>query len=428
MKLYFRADMGIGNNGMPKAPAFDGFWSQDVQMPKETKVKREMVNGQQFNVADVQVYNLYPQRSGALTISPAEMEMIVQAPVGRSFFGTQYGNFRLKVQSNPLTINVKDFPSAGKPANFNGAVGQFTYSAKISAQEGKTDNALTYTVKIAGTGNLKTIELPKPEFPDGFEVFDPKVKDDVTSSTAGMSGSKQYDYLIIPRQPGDYKIPGSSFSYFDPATGKYATLSSPEVSLKITGLPSQNPNTGEASVASKEDVSALHSDIRFIKTKAVDLEKTNTPFFGSAGFVGLLTTPALLFIGLIFVRKKNEDLAADLVGAKRRRATKLAKKRLSEAEKHLSQNKKQAFYDEVSRALWGYLGDKLNIDQSQLSKENVEEKLLAKNVRPESVNKLKSLISTCEVALYAPSGAADEMKQNYNSAVALITDLEDEIK
>jgi predicted peroxiredoxin len=144
--------------------------------------------------------------------------------------------------------------------------------------------------------------------------------------------------------------------------------------------------------------------------------------------VGLLTTPFLLFIGLIFVKKNNEDLAADLIGAKRRRATKLAKKRLSAAEKHLSQNNKPAFYDEVSRALWGYLGDKLNIDQSQLSKDNVEEKLLAKNVKVESVAKLKNLISTCEVALYAPIGAGDEMKQNYEVAISLITDLEDEIK
>lgn len=428
VKLYFRADLGIGNNGMPKAPTFDGFWSQDVQMPKETKVHREAVNGQQFNVADIQVFNLYPQRAGALKITPAEMEMIVQAPVGRSFFGTQYQNFKLKVESNSITVNVKDFPTAGKPANFNGAVGQLSYSAKISAPEGKTDNALTYSVKISGTGNLKTIELPKPEFPDGFEVFDPKIKEDVTSSAAGMSGSKQYDYLIIPRQPGDYKIPASSFSYFDPTAGKYFTLSSPELSLKITGQPSQNPNSGESVATSKEDVSALHSDIRFIKTQSGDLVKSSTPFFGSAGYAGLLGAPVLLFIGLIFVKRKNEELAEDLVGAKRRRATKLAKKRLSAAEKHLSQNNKPAFYDEVSRAMWGYLGDKLNIDQSQLSKDNVEEKLLAKNVKPESVNKLKTLISTCEVALYAPSGAADEMKQNYNSAVALITDLEDEIK
>ncbi len=425
IKLYYR--FRVANCAMPKAPTFDGFWSQEVQTPADPKPKVETVNGQQYNVIEIKSFNLYPQKSGTLKISPAEFDMVVQAPVGNSFFGPRYQNFEMKTASNGISLNVKELPAAGKPNDFSGAVGQFSYSAKLSSGEGKTDNAVTYSMKISGSGNLKTIELSKPELPDGFEVFDPKVKDDVTNSAAGMSGSKQYDYLIIPRQPGDYKIPGTSFSYFDPTAGRYFTLSSPELALKITGEPSQNPNSNISASASKEDVSALHSDIRYIKTTA-EIEKRSTPFFGSAGYIGLMASPFLLFAGLIFVKRKNEDLAADIVGTKRRRATKLAKKRLSAAEKHLSQNNKQTFYDEVSRAIWGYLGDKLNIDHSQLSKDNVEEKLLAKNVRTDSIGKLKDLIGTCEQALYAPVGAGDEMKQNYNVAIALITDLEDEIK
>lgn len=427
MRLYFRQGFGIAQYAIPKAPTFDGFWSQEVQMPKDLKPHMETVNGQQFNVIDLQIYNLYPQKTGTLKVSPAEFEMIVQAPVQQGWYrGIQ--NFKLKTESNGLNLVAKELPSAGKPADFSGAVGQFTYSAKLSAAEGKTDNAITYSVKISGAGNLKTIELPKLEMPDGFEVFDPKIKEDISNTAAGMSGSKQYDYLVIPRLPGEYKVPATSFSYFDPAAGKYITLNSPEQTLKITGEPSQNLNGGIAGGTSKEDISALHSDIRYIKTKAENLEKTNKPFFGSFSFTALLTSPALLFLALIFVKKKNEDLAADIVGAKRRRATKLAKKRLSAAEKHLSKNDKTAFYDEVSRAIWGYLGDKLSIDQSQLSKDNVEEKLLAKNVKADSIATLKSIINTCELALYSPVGAGDEMKQNYNAAVTLITDLEDEIK
>jgi tetratricopeptide (TPR) repeat protein len=425
LRLYFSAGYGIANCALSMAPSFESFWSQDVQMPKGEKPRQETINGQKYNVVDIQIYNLYPQRAGTLKSSSAQLEIIVQAPVN-NFIG--YQNFRMKADCPGIAFNVKDLPTAGKPKDFAGAVGQYTYSAKLSSSEDKTDNAVTYSVIISGTGNLKTIALPKPEFPDGFEVFDPKVKDDVTNSAAGMSGSKQYDYLVIPRQPGDYKIPASSFSYFDPSAGRYISLSSPELSLKVTGEPSQNPNSGTGAVASKEDISALHSDIRYIKTKAGDLNKGNRPFFGSVAYIGLLATPFLLFIGLIFVKRRNEDLAADLVGAKRRRATKLAKKRLSAAEKHLSKNDKPAFYDEVSRAIWGYLGDKLNIDQSQLSKDNVEEKLLSKNVKTESIAKLKGLIHTCEIALYAPVGGEDEMKQDYNIAVALITDLEDEIK
>lgn len=427
LKLYFNPDFQIAQYGIPKAPSYDGFWSQEVTMPKEPQVRTETLNGKKFNVVDLQITNLYPQKGGSLKVSPFDVEMVVLAPV-RSGWGVQYGQFKLKSTTNEVGILIKDLPTAGKPADFNGAVGKFTYSAKLSVTEGKTDNALTYSIKISGAGNLKTIDLPKPELPDGFEVFDPKVKDDVTSSAAGMSGSKQYDYLIIPRQPGDYKIPASSFSYFDPSAGKYFTLSSPEMPLRVTGAPSQNPNSNSDAFASKEDVSALHSDIRFIKTRPGELERSGTPFFGSAAYTGLLASPLLLFIGLIFVKRKNEDLAADIVGAMRRRATKLAKKRLSVADKHLSKNNKTAFYDEVSRALWGYLGDKLNIDQAQLSKDNVEEKLMSRNVKTETVTKLKNLISVCEQALYAPIGGGDEMKQNYNTAVALITDLEDEIK
>lgn len=428
MRLYISQSFGVANLALPKAPTFDGFWSQEVQMPKDAKPRVETFNGQQYKVVDIQIYNLYPQRPGDLKITPAELELVVQAPVGRSFWGVQYQNMQLKTTCNGISLKVKDLPSAGKPADFSGAVGQYSYVAKLSSKDGKTDNAVTYSVKISGSGNIKMIELPKPDMPEGFEVFDPKVKEDITNSANGVSGSKQYDYLVIPRQPGDYKIPGSTFSYFDPSAGKYITLSSPEMPLKVTGEPSQNPNSGTATAASKEDVSALHSDIRFIKTHTGSLAKSNGAFFGSAGYAGLVATPLLLFVGLIFVKRKNEDLAADIVGAKRRRATRLAKKRLSAAEKHLSQNNKQAFYNEVSRAIWGYLGDKLNIDQSQLSKDNVEETLLLKNVKTDTIAKLKTLINTCEIALYAPVGAADEMKQNYNAAITLITDLEDEIK
>jgi hypothetical protein len=425
VKLYFK--MNIVQVAPTKASSFDGFWSQEVLNNKEIKKKVETLNGQQYYAAELIKYNLYPQRSGALQITPSELNMVVQAPIGRSFWGEQYANVPFKTSTNTVTINVKEVPAAGKPANYNGAVGKFNYEVHISSKEGKTDNALTYTVKISGVGNLKTIDLPKPQFPDGFETFDPKIKDDVTNTEAGMSGSIQYDYLIIPHQPGDYKIPGTSFSYFDPSAGKYMNQSSPELALSIVGAPSQNPNAGQSAMVNKEDVASLHSDIRFIKTKA-DLQKSRQPLFGSAGYVGLVSTPLLLFVGLLFVRRRTEDLAADVIGAKRRRATKLARKRLSTADRHLTKNDKQAFYDEVSRAIWGYLGDKLNIDHSQLSKDNVEEKLLAKNVKPETIAKLKSLINTCELALYSPIGAGDEMKQNYNVAIELIADLEDEIK
>ena len=435
LKIYFK--LNFGNTSITKAPTFDGFWSQEVQLPKEQKPKVENINGQQYYVLDAMQYNLYPQKAGTLPITPAELHMVVQAAVQRSgrrsvwdnfFGGQQVQNLDYKPVSNGLSIAVKEVPEAGKPKDFNGAIGKFNYEVHLSSKEGKTENALTYSVKLTGTGNLKTIELPKPQLPNEFEVFDPKTKEDIANTATGMTGTKQADYLLIPHQPGEYKLPASSFSYFDPSAGKYFSLSSPELALKVTGEPSKNQNTGTAAIVNKEDVTSLGADIRFIKTKADKLEMKPTAFFGSVGYVGLLATPLLLFTGLLFVKRRNEDLAADVLGAKKRRATKLAKKRLATAEKHLSKNNKEGFYDEVSRALWGYLSDKLSIDLSQLSKDNVEEKLLAKQVKAETITTLKGIINTCELALYAPIGAGDEMKQNYLSAIALITDLEEEIK
>ncbi|HWB62675.1 MAG TPA: BatD family protein, partial [Chitinophagales bacterium] len=264
--------------------------------------------------------------------------------------------------------------------------------------------------------------------PPAFEVYDPKEKENISNSASGLTGSKQYDYLLIPRQPGDYKIDKHSFSYFDPNAGKYITLTSPEYALKITGEPSKNLNLGGNATVSRQDVNPLGQDIRYIKTNVPRFKKQGGEFFASVGYYAFYTTPFLLFVGLIAMRRRNENLAADVVGAKRRRALKLARRRLSIADKHLKANDKKQFYDEVSRAMWGYLGDKLSIDMAMLSKDNVEEKLTAHAVKAETVTNLKNLINTCELALYAPVGEHGEMKKNYDLALNLIADLEDEIK
>ena len=334
----------------------------------------------------------------------------------------------LTLKSEGAAISVKDLPEAGKPADFAGAVGKFNFETSVSGKEGKTDDPLTYTVKISGTGNLKLIEAPTLNLPSAFEVYDPKVKENITNGPGGLTGSKQYDFLIIPRQPGDYKIDKHAFSYFDPTAAKYITINSPEYALKITGAPSKNPNANNNAGVSQQSISLIGQDVRYIKTNTPKFDKNGDEFFGSVGYLGLYTTPFLLFIGLVVFKKKNEELAADVVGAKRRRALKLAKKRLSIADKHLKANDKKLFYDEVSRAIWGYLGDRLNIDMAELSKDNVEEKLVSRSVKPETIGNLNNLISTCELALYAPIGEGGEMRKNYETALNLIADIEDEIK
>ncbi|MEO6166911.1 MAG: BatD family protein, partial [Chitinophagales bacterium] len=387
-------------------------------------------------------YNLYPQRAGTLQISPAEISTVAQITVRTQsrdpfddFFNNSFSDFFGQTKNVPLTlktgissVTVKDLPENGKPADFTGAVGKFNFETSLSAQESKTDDPVTYTIKISGNGNLNLIDAPTVQLPNGFEVYDPKVKENINNGAAGISGSKQYDYLLIPRMPGDYKIGGQAFSYFDPVEEKYVTISPPEFSLKITGEQSKNVNTGASSYVTQQDVSQLGEDIRYIKTSVPAFDKNSKPFFGSAGFIALYVFPFLAFIMLIAVRRRNENLATDITGTKRRRALKVAKKRLRYAEKNLSLSEKKKFYDEVSRAIWGYLGDKLNIDMAELSKESVDEKLFARNVKPATIARLQQLINTCEVSLYAPAADATEMKMDYTTALNLIADLEDEIR
>ena len=430
-KLYFKHGIGISVTSLDKAPASEGFWSQEVEMDPKRIAHTETVNGKQYDVYDLLKYNLYPQRSGNLKVSAAEVGVLVQVQTRArnswdAFFnggGVQRVPLKLKTEAGNITVTA--VPEKDKPADFSGAVGKFKFETSISTKEGKTDDPITYSVKVSGTGNLKLIEAPGLKLPPAFEVYDPKVKENITNGPAGLSGTKQYDYLIIPRQPGEYKIEKREFSYFDPSTGKYVTISTPEYALKITGDPSKNPNANLGSV-SKQDVVG-GQDIRYIKTTTPRFDKANT-FFGSAGYFAMYVSPALLFIGLLVFKRRNETLAADVIGTKRRRAIKLAKKRLSIADKYLKANDKKPFYDEVSRAIWGYLGDKLNIDMAELSKDNVEGKLVNKSVKPETISSLISLINTCEIALYAPIGEGGEMQKNYETALNLIADLEDEIK
>ncbi len=427
-RLYFRQNLSGFN--VTKAPAFDGFWSQEVTLDPQRRPTTETINGKQYNTVDILKYNLYPQRAGTLSIAGCEVTTVAQVQArSRNVF-----DFFGRVQQVPLTLkvastnlSVKELPENGKPEDFAGAVGTFKFETSLSDKETKTDEPITYTLKISGTGNLKFVDAPTLTFPTEFEVYDPKTKENISNAATGMSGTKQYDYLIIPRQPGEYKIESKTFSWFEPASAKYFTVNSPEFTVKVTGEPSKNVNTGVTAGVNKEDVTLVGQDIRYIKTNAPEFKKGNS-FFGSAGFVAMYSAPFLLFIGLVVAKRRNEDLAADVIGTKRRKALKLAKKRLSIAEKHLAKQDKKNFYDEVSRAIWGYLGDKLNIDMSELSKENVEEKLLAKNAKTETISRLKNLLNTCELALYSPVGEGGEMKQNYDAAMNLMADLEDEIR
>lgn len=425
-KLYYRQN--IAGFNVTKAPAFDGFWSQEVELDQNRRPKTETLNGRQYNVIEFLRYNLYPQRAGTLTVPAAEATVNLQVVVNSGnpfdiFSMRSVQPIDLNLKTNAEAVVVKEWPEADKPADFAGAVGKFKYETFLSSKEAKTDEPVTYTIKISGTGNLKFVEAPAMSFPKEFEVYDPKTKENISNSAEGMSGMKQYDYLLVPRQPGDYTLQAQSFSYFDPATAKYITIKSPEFAVKVTGEPSKAaPVAGN----DKQEVALLNQDIRYIKTTPPDF---NSNFVGStAGYVTLYSTPVLLFLGLVAFKRSNESLEADIVGSKRRKALKLARQRLSTAEKHLASGNGKNFYDEVSRSIWGYLGDKLTIDMAELNKDNVEEKLTARNAKPETIAKLKNLLHTCDMALYAPAAIQGGMKEHFDAAMNLIADLENEIK
>lgn len=430
LKLYF--SYSLGNLQLTKAMGLEGFWNQEIQIDPNQKPRIEEYNGKKYHVVDIQKYTLFPQRSGTLTLSAAEISAIAQVQVqsGRrniwSMFGGNLQNVPFKISSNTASVNVKELPSANKPASFNGAVGEYFFNSKLSASATKTDEPVTLTTTISGKGNLKFVEMNKPQLPDGFEVYDPKVKENISNNDAGFSGSKQYDFLIIPRQPGNYKIPAVEFSFFNPQTQKYITLSSQEFLLNVSGEPSGI--TGTVITSNNTTVNKLGSDIRYIKTSMPSYEVQQSTLPAKVGFAAAYVSPLLLLFMFIAVKRKNDASGKDIIGTKRKKALSVARKRLTAANKLQKNGNKKEFYDEVSRATWGYLADKFSIEMSALCKENVGEKLTSKKVKPETLQRLYKLLNTCEIALYAPVSEVGEMKENYDVAINLIADLEDEIK
>lgn len=427
LKLYYR--LNFGNTQMAKAPRFDGFWSQEVTMDPNQKPRVEKVNGQDFYVIDVQKYDLYPQRAGNLQISGTELSMIVQAQVQsrrRSvwdmFGGPQLKNIQYKPTSNAINILVEELPNDGKPTDFSGAVGQFEMEAKLSNNKAKTDEAVTLSIKLKGTGNLKTIELPKPTLPDGFEAFDPKTKE----SIGGASGSKQADYLLIPRQPGQYKIEAIPFSYFNPETGKYVSLKSNEFDINVEGAPSKSIVENHPAIPNSNQVKELGKDIRYIKTQ-VAFDDADMQFIGSPLHYGLMLSPILLFIGAFAFKKRKLAENSDIVGTRIKKATKMARKRLEVASKHLKSNQPKLFYDEVSRAILGYLSDKLQIPAADLSKENIVAKLVAKNIDQVQIDAVKKTLEHCDIALYSNQDSSADMNAQYQEAIQLITSLDQKL-
>ena len=431
-KIYTRESNLQLNNA--KLPDFKGFHSQEIEMTTNARWTPEHYQGRNYYTTVYRQFVLFPQQSGKLYIDPAQFQMTVGKPVQsddpfEAFFngGSNILEIRKNIVTPRISIDVHSLPANNKPANFTGGVGEFSISSSINNEKLKTNDALTVKIVISGTGNLKLISNPEVKFPNDFEIYDPKVDHQVRLTREGLTGNKIVECLAIPRHAGTYKIPAISFSYFDIRSKSYKTLHTEEYTVKVE-KGAGNANQVIANFTNKEDLKVLGEDIRYIKQNEVTLVPKGHFFYGSMRFWLFYIIPTLAFIVLFIVYRKQAIENANVAKIKTKRANKIAVKRMKMAGKLLSNNKQEAFYDEVLKALWGYISDKLNIPVSRLSKDNIEEKLRDHGVGEDLIKDFLNALNNCEFARFAPGNQNQAMDKIYSSSIEVISKMESSIK
>ena len=430
-KIYTRESNLQLNNA--KLPDFKGFHSQEIEMTTNARWTPEHYKGRNYYTTVYRQFVLFPQQSGKLFIEPAQFQMTVNKPVQSAdpfdaFFngGNNVIDIKKPITTPKIAINVNPLP-AGKPTNFLGGVGEFNISSSINSKELKTNDAITIKLVISGTGNLKLISNPEIKFPDDFEVYDPKVDNQVRLTKEGLTGNKVIEYLAIPRHAGTYKIPGVSFSYFDIRSKSYKTLNTEDYVINVE-KGAGNADQVIANFTNKEDLKVLGEDIRYIKQNEVTFQPKGSFFYGSMSYWLFYIIPALAFILFFIIYRKQAAENANVAKMRTKKANKVAIKRMKLAGKLLSENKKDAFYDEVLKALWGYISDKLNIPVSRLSKDNIEEKLRNHGVSEELIKEFLNALNDCEFARFAPGDENQAMDKVYSSSIEVISKMENSIK
>jgi hypothetical protein len=422
-KLYFSNNIGIGNFREFGKPKYNDFWSQNIDI-KQLTVEEGTYKGERYRYIILKKVVLYPQKSGKLSIEPLALDIDVQLPSNRrDVFGRQLITEESKrVSAGAKTITVKALPEAGKPDNFSGAVGTFDFKVTPSKTNLKNGESLDLVVSVAGKGNMKLFTLPKPVVPNALEMYDPVHKEDVNTSLAGMSGKISDSYTIIPQYRGNYPIKPLRFSYFDLGSGKYKTISSPQIVVNMLDGPTPIDSVSAGS-AGKNKIAASQQ-FKSIKLKTELVPMARQDFLGSKLFYILLLLPFLLVPLIILIRNKKEAMDGDIVGNRIRRNNRLAKKYLSQAKKQF--NNKELFYIALEKAMHNFLKAKLNIETSEMSKAYIKEILLSKDANAEVVNDFITLTENCEIARYAPASNAT-IQNDYDKAVSIISDLEKQI-
>ena len=431
-KIYTTVNL---TNVSGKMPDLKGFHTQEMEMPKGNReFELEHYNGRNYRTIVWSQYVLVPQQSGQLEIPSITFEGTVAQRVQsydpfEAFFngGSSYVNVQKSIRTPKITIDVSPLPS-GKPASFYGGVGSFSVSSSISATELEENEAVTLKVVISGTGNMKLIKTPEVKFPADFEVYDPKVDNKFALKAGGLSGNKVVEYLAIPRHGGNFTIPSVEFSYFDVKSGSYKTLTTPEYVLNVA-KGSGSSNSAPIGYVSKEELRLLGQDIRYIDLQEARYQTKGHYLFGTMGYWLWYIIPFAAFLVIIIVYRKQAIANANMAHVKTKKAGKIATRRLKVAKQKIKADDKAGFYDEMLKAIWGYLSDKLMMPVSELSKENVATELASRQVSEELVTKCVDLLGQCEFARYAPSlSGATDVKDYYERAEELMEELENAIK
>lgn len=432
-KLYTR--LNIASLQVEKLPSYQGFWTEEIETSNNITFTRENYNGKLFNVGILKKVALFPSQTGQLSVTPFSLNIPVYVqkkkrsndPFEDFFNDPFFGNnqqVNYTAVSNTVKINAIPLPKTNE-VSFTGAVGDFDFKVNLNKNIAKQNEPITLSINISGTGNIKLLQLPNINFSDGFEVYDPKISENIIRQSV-VSGSKKFEYVLIPRVSGELTIPEIKFTYFNLKNKKYETFTQNEIKIKV------EPGSGEyasgQSNYNKESIRELGKDIRYIKTSFNDVEKENGYLISQPLFIGVTLIPLLGLIGLFVWKQREEKISADINLLRNRQAEKIAKKRLKIVSKYLTEKNSKLFYDEVSKALSDYLENKLNISKSEFTIEKAANILISRNIDENLVVRLRALIEKCEFIRYAPSAnGIEEMNNIYNEVKDVIISLEESL-
>ena len=435
-KLYTKVP--VSSVSLSKMPSYAGFWTKDISDNSGTlKQSSEYVNGIEYTTAEIQKMIIVPQRSGKFTIDPMTMECVAQIRTQRNnsrsmdpfeaffndpFFNRNVMNVQKELSSQSFSIEAKNLPENTKPASFAGAVGNYKFTSSIDKTELSTNEAVTVTLTVAGSGNIELLQMPEPVFPPDFEVYDPKITTSTDINSQGIIGTKKAEYLAIPRQAGSFSIPPVEFSYFNPGTDSYQTLYSEPYELSV--VKGKETEVGGVYASNQEDIKYLGSDVRHIMNDGARLKPKHTSFFASSTYFSILLGLLVVFVALLFILKKHAEMVKDTAANRNRKADKVARGRLKNAYQYLKAKDQDKFYVEMSQALWGYIADKLGIERSKLSMDTVSETMKEKNVPDELTQQFVDTLNSCEFARFAPGSAEEKMDDLYQRGIDVISKAE----